>query len=299
MEVKQKFSLLKDLPNTINLAPSTLESLSIANGPRKVFVMLEMHKRRIKHFSKDRVLNLVSSLKERKIVHVINYPKYLLPVTYNEKTKGIVINLSSFGVDDIYPTNPGPYNIYACMVYGICFRDLVTGKSGVNERYAPVIASYLTSLLIRMFGKGYGLLGRFSTEIPKLKFLVNCYVLSSFFGFTGNKLYRRASTSASFDYRQVNINLEKYKFSEIDDFIKVLSDSRVMPGINKHLFAAKMYRTFTVNFLPALEDLSRFISTLTVSDISGSSVVPTSIFRYDEENFNNVLEIAKVIFKRR
>jgi len=299
MEVKQTFSLLKGTQNTLSLASSTIQGLSIKDGPSKIFQMLSLVERRIRHFSKDRVFRLISSPNISKEIHVIVSPKYILPVSYNEPTKGIVINLSPFGTDDIYSTAPGDRNLYACLVYGICFRDLVTGKAGVNERYSSVISNFLVSLLIRLFGKDFGLLGRFAEGIPRLKFLVNCYVLSSFFGFSGNKLYKRASAAATFDYREIDTDLKKYDFSNIDDFIKALSGLRVMPGISKLSFTAKIYKLLKLNFLPALEDLSRFVATLTASNIPGSSVVPTSIFRYDEESYNNVLEIAKVIFKRR
>lgn len=298
MEVKQTFSLLKGTQNTLSLASSTIQGLSVKNGPSKIFQMLSLVERRIRHFSKDRVFSLISSPDVGKELHVIVSPKYILPVSYNEPTKGIVINLSPFGTDDIYSTAPGDRNLYACLVYGICFRDLVTKKVKVSERYSSVISNFLVSLLMRLFGKDFGLLGRFAEGIPKLKFLVNCYVLSAFFGLSGRKLFKRASVAAAFDYKQIDTDL-KYDFSNIDNFIKALSEFRVMPGINRHLFAAKIYRLLTLNFLPALEDLSRFIATLTASNVPGSSVVPTSVFRYDEESYNNVLEIAKVIFKRR
>lgn len=298
MEVKQTFSLLKGTQNTLSLASSTIQGLSIKNGPSKIFQMLSLVERRIKHFSKDRVFRLISSPDVGKELHVIVSPKYILPVSYNEPTKGIVINLSPFGTDDIYSTAPGDRNLYACLVYGICFRDLVTKKVKVSERYSSVISNFLVSLLMRLFGKDFGLLGRFAEGIPKLKFLVNCYVLSAFFGLSGKKLFKRASVAAAFDYKQIDTNL-KYDFSNIDNFIKALSEFRVMPGINRHLFAARIYRLLTLNFLPALEDLSRFIATLTASNVPGSSVVPTSIYRYDEESYNNVLEIVKVMFKRR
>ena len=299
MEIKQTFSLLKGTENVLSLSSSTIQSLSIKDGPQKIFQMLSLIERRIKHFSKDRVFSLISDPNVSKELHVIFFSKYILPVSYNEPTKGIVINLSPFGTDNIYSTKPGDRNLYACLVYGICFRDLVIGKSDINERYSPIVSNFLVSLLIRLFGKDYGLLGRFSSGIPKLKFLVNCYVLSSFFGLSGTKLYKRASVAASFDYREIIVDLTKYDFSNIDGFIKALSGLRVMPGISKHLFAARIYRLFTLNFLPALEDLPRFIATLAASNIPGSSVVPTNIFRYDEESYNNIIEIVKVIFKRK
>ena len=65
----------------------------------------------------------------------------------------MVLNISHFGVDDILSSKPGPMNLYALMVYGITFANLVDGKARVSDRYAPVMADYLTSLMIRFFGK--------------------------------------------------------------------------------------------------------------------------------------------------
>lgn len=299
MVVKQKFWLLKGVQNVLSLSSSAISGISVEDGPKKIFQMMSLVERRIKHFTKSRVFSLISDPNVSKFLHVVVIPNYILPVSYNQTTKGIVINLSSFGTDDIYSTTPGDRNLYACLVYGICFRDLVSGKSGVNEKYAPVISSYLTSLLIRLFGKDYGLLGRFATGIPKLKFLVNVYVLAAFFDFSAPRLYRRGSAFAPFDYKQELAELDKYDFSNIDGFIGALSGLHVMPGINKYSFAAKLYKLLGVNFLPALEDVSRFVSTLTASNVPGSSVVPPFIYKYDEGSFNNVLEISKLIFRRK
>ena len=72
-----------------------------------------------------------------------------------------------------------------------------------------------------------------------------------------------------------------------------------MPGLNVYMFLAEIVKRFGFNFLPALEDLSRFISILTASNIPGTSVVPSFLSKYDETSFNNILQISKSIFKRR
>jgi len=298
MIIKDKFSLLRGVDNTLSLSSSTLKKVSVEDGPQDMFHMLRLIERRINHFTKRRIFGLISSPIDRKIIKVVNLPSYLLPVSYNSPTKEMIINLSTFGISSIEPTKPGPYNLYACLVYGICFRDLVTGRSGVNERYSSIFASYLTSVFIRLFGKDYGLIGTFATEIPKLKFLINCYVLGSFFGMSGERLFRRAEGASGFNFRKVLDELKKYDFSEIGDFISSLSDLRVMPGVSKHSFTSKIIQRLTVNFLPGLEDLPRFIAIMTTSNILGSNIVPTNIYRYNEDEFNNILEISKVIFKR-
>jgi len=296
MIIKDKFSLLKNTPNLLNLSSSDIHKYSIDLGPRKIFVNLEQIKNRIDHFAKDKVFKLISDTRKRKNIYVINMPDYILPISYNKPTKGIVLNLSYFNIDDIYPSKPGERNLYSCMVYSLCFSELVSKKRNISDIYSSVFSNFLNSIFIRVFGKQFGLLGSFSSELPKLKFLINCYVLNAFFGISKNKLYERSGVAATFDYRDIIDDLKKYDFSTIDDFIKSLSDLKVAPGMNKHLFASRMLRAFGLNFLPGLEDISRLVSIVS-SSLPGVSVVPSYIHRYDETSFNKIIDISKNIFR--
>jgi len=297
--VKKKFDLLKGVDNILNISSSGIKKTLIDKGPRKIFVNLELEKARINHFTKDRVFYLISNLKARKAIQVITLPNYPLPVSYNIPTKGIVINLSPFGINDILSTKPGPQNLYALMVYGITFSDIVSKKTRIPATYTAVISDYFTSLMIRFFGKQYGLLGSFSHKIITLKFLTNCYVLGSFFGITGIAAFRRAGAATAFNYKEIENKLKRYNFMTINDYILALSEIEVLPNINRHIFAGKFLQQLGLNFLPALEDLSRFISVITTSDIRGSNIVPTWISKYNERAYNSILEISKSIFKKK
>jgi len=299
MIVKEKFDLLKGVENILNFPSSKIKKVQVENGPRKIFVVLELMKNRISHYTKDELFKLISGIEARKIIHVVLLPTYSLPVSYNKPTKGQVINLSPLGIDDILTTKPGPQNIYALMVYGIIFSDLVSGKFKITHKYSAPIANYLISVLLRLFGKQYGLLGSFASEISKLKFLTNSYVLGSFFGITGTPAFKRASAASAFDHRSIADKLKKYDFKNINDFILSLSELGVMPNLNRHLFTARVLRQFGFSFLPALEDLSRFIATIATSDIKGSNIVSTYLHKYNERDFNRILEISKALFKRR
>jgi len=299
MIVKEKFDLLKGVDNILNLPSSRIKKMEIENGPRKLFVVLELMKSRISHYTKDEIFKLISGIEARKKIHIVVFPTYSLSVSYNKPTKGQVINLSSFGVDDILSTKPGPQNLYALMVYSIVFSDLVSGKFKVTNKYSTPITNYFTSILLRLFGKEYGLLGSFSSEISKLKFLTNAYILGSFFGITGVPAYKRAAAASAFDYRPIKDKLKRYDFKNINDFILSLSELNVMPNLNRHNFTARVLRQFGFNFLPALEDLSRFIATIATADIKGSTVVSTYLHKYNERDYNAILEISKVLFKRK
>ena len=295
--IKEKFTLLKDVPNILKLSSANIKSLSVDNGPRKIFVPLQMMSTRIDHFTKENVFSLISSIEKRRSLAVVNIPDYNLHVSYNLPSKQMIINLTPFGVDDIYPTNPDPKNLYACLVYAICFKSIVTGKFVVPESYFSVITNYLLSVFVNLFGKEYGLFGIYSTEISKLKFLTACYVLGSFFGVTGKSAHRKAGTVAMIQYKDFEEELNKYDFSTIEDFIKSLSELRVFPGINRHAFTARILRILKINFIPALEDLARFISTITTSNIPGSNIVNTNLFRFNQTEYQKLLEISKLVFR--
>jgi hypothetical protein len=226
-------------------------------------------------------------------------PNYPLPVSYNIPTKSMVINVSPFGVDDVETNKPGAFNLYALMVYAIVFGEIISRKTKIADKHSEVISSFLVSVLIRLFGKQYGLLGSFSREIPKLKFLTHVYVLSSFFGITGPKAYRKAATTSAFNYKDIEEDLKQYKFQDISDFISALSAFGVMPNMNKHVFASKLLRFFGLNVMPAFEDCARFVATISTADIKGSNVVSTYLSKYNEREFSKILEISKVIFKRK
>lgn len=295
--IKKEFSLLKDLPNILSLSRSVIDSYKIEGGPRKIFVILKLIENRIDHFTKSVIFNLISDIKRREKIEIVNIPKYLLPVTYNTTTDGMIINLQSMGSTDL--SRYDPKNIYAALVYTVCFAKLVSGKYKIDQKYFVTISNFLMSIFIRLFGKDYGLLGIYSTEIPKLKFLTNCYILKSFFDVDNEQMYKISSTASTFNYKSLNIDeLDKFDFYQIKDFISSLNHFKVMPGINPYIFSSKILKLFGYGFLPALEDLSRFISIITTSSLSGSNIVPTFISKYNESEYSKILEISKGIFKK-
>jgi len=299
MIVKDKFDLIKGVDNVLKLSKGQIQKYEVENGPRRVFVMVELMKNRINHYTKDKVFKKLTNLNERKFLHVVSMPNYPLPISYNIPTKSMVINVSPFGIDDIETNKPGTFNLYALMVYGIVFSELVSGRVKMTDKYSEVISNFIGSVLIRLFGKQYGLLGSFSTEIPKMKFLTNLYILNSFFGVKGRSAYKKAATASAYNYKEIEDGLKKYTFENISDFINALSTFGVMPNINKHVFAAKLLRFFGLNVMPAFEDCSRFIATIATADIKGSNVVSTYLSKYNERDFSKILEISKVIFKRK
>ena len=292
--VKEEFQLLKDTSNFLDFPPAELKSILVEKGPAQIYAYLKLQERRIEHFTKSTVFELITNPKPSVRIHLVVYPEYSFPVSFNRPTKGIVVNLSAFGTDDI--SRVDPRNIYACLVYGFSFYSL-TSKVDASPISSSII-NYWLSVFVKVFGKKFGLLGIYAREINKLKFLISCYVLTSFFGIGKQKVYTLASSASFFDYKPIIDDLDKFDFSNIEDFVTSISSLKVMPGINKWSFTAAFVRHLSTNFIPGLEDVSRFVSSIITSSLKGSNIIPTFISTYNEEEYNKILRFGQqMIFK--
>jgi len=297
MIFKENFELLNKTPNLLNVPKSSLNVYSIEeNSPRHVFTYLKLKERSIKHFTKDQIFKFIGDVNKRENLIVVNFEKYPLAVTMNKPTKQTVINLKPFDVEEVASLNPN--DLFAALAYGYGFSKLITKKVKVGDMYAKPIIDFLTSMFVRVFGKEYGLTEIYSSGIPKLKFLLSCYIFSSFFGQpTDVKLLRKASSVAPYNYQEEMQQILRYDFSSIVQFLKALSDLKVMPGVKPYSFTTKIYRFFGINMLAGLEDCSRFIMAIVSASVGGSKLVPTYISKYHERAFGQILEIAKKVYR--
>lgn len=294
MIIRDRFILLKDIANVLDLSPTVLQANSVKEGVERTTSIMKIMEKRINHYSQKKVYKTINQKDSYNIVYI---PKYPLPVSYNKPTKSIIINLASFRTREITPTNPNPRDLYACLVYGVCFKELVTGGYKIPDRFAPILTTYLLSIFIRIFGKEYGLLGYYSTQIPKLKFIISCYINHAFFGIKGESNYKKSSVVGGYDYRDEIKRLNMYNFSNVEEFIRALSELSVLPGLNKYNFTSKLLRMLTINFLPVVEDCARFISIMTTSNVPGVTFIPSAFYRYNEVEFDKIIEISKLVFK--
>jgi len=297
MIIKEKFELLNKTPNLLSVPKSSLKVYSIEeNSPRHVFTYLKLKERSIKHFTKDQIFKYIGDVKKREDLIVVNFEKYPLTVTLNKPTRNIVINLKPFDVEDIASLNPT--DLFATLVYGYGFSKLITGKVKIGDIYAKPIIDFLTSMFVRVFGKEYGLTEIYSSGIPKLKFLLSCYIFASFFGQANDaSLLRKASSAAPYNYQPEAVEILKYDYTSITQFLKALSDLRVMPGVKPYSFTTKIYRFFGINMLAALEDPSRFLMAIVSSSIGGSRIVPTFISKYNERAFSQLIDLTKKVYR--
>jgi len=296
MIIKERFDLLRGVDNILKLSQRETKLNLIENGPRKIFVNLELEKGRISHFAKQKTFQFITGKRVRQDLNVLNLKTYSLPVSFNRTNKKIILNVSPFGVDDVLTSKPGPINLYTMLVYGLVFDAMVRKKLVIPVNFHTPISDFFVSIIIKFFGKQYGLLGSFSSQIVKLKFLTNVYILQSFFGLTDRTLYTKASAASSFDYRTVEDQLRKYNFLDINDYIRALSDFGVLPNINKHIFAGRMLNGLKLDFLPAFEDLSRFMAIIAGTSVRGNSFLPTWVEKYNERAYYGILDLIKKIF---
>jgi len=296
MKVKDKFILIKDIPNVLNYPSSVVDQYADYGELENMIRSIRLIENRVNHFTSKKVLELTSNVSiTEKHVQVVNIDKYPLPVTYNKQTKKILLNLSAFGVSEI--SRLDPKTVYGSLAYGLCFRDLAEGSTFVKPTYSGPITNFLLTIFIRLFGKEYGLLGIYAAKIPAMKFLLSTYIMVSFFGIDHNNAYKKSSTFAGYDYKQDINQLKDFDFNRIDELIRALSEFKIMPGLNKYGFTAKVLKFLSLNFLPALEDNSRFISSIMASNISGNGIIPSFIYTYNTTEYNKILEISKTVFK--
>lgn len=295
MKIKDSFKLVSNVPNILNLSESVLRSYYMEeNSPRHVFAILELKKNSIVHFTTKKIFGIVSNIKKRDAIQIINFD-YPLPVSYNSPTKGMIINLKPFEVKEI--SNMSPNDLYAALVYAYSFSQMVTKKFKVSPSYAKIVVNYLLSFYVKAFGRKYGLVGIYALGIPKLKFLIACNILTSFFGHAVNKsLFMEAAKIAPYMYNNEIDQLMKYNFSEIDQFIKAVSDLKVMPGLTIALFTSTLYRFYGINMLVALEDCARFFSVILTSSVPGSRVVPRHLVQVNEKEYFKIIEVTRRMF---
>lgn len=297
MIIKDNFRLVSGIPNVLSLSPAMIKNYSYEeNSPRHIFAFLELKRKSVPHFSNNTIFNLISDKRKRDKIQVVDLEQYPLHCSYNKPTKGMIVNLKPFGVKEISSLSPN--DLYGSLVYSYSFNQLVTKKFKIRESYAKHVIDFLLSLFVQLFGRKYGLLATYSSGIAKLKFLIACYVYAAFFGYRNDiNLFKTAAKAAPFLYNNEIELLKKYDYSKIEDFIQVLSDSKVMPGLNLIRFTATIHSFMKVEMLAALEDCSRFFCAILTSNVPGARIVPSYISKYNERAYYSIVDIMRGVFK--
>lgn len=293
INIKENLEVLKDTPNYFRFSKSVLDSYSIENGVEDLKSIIEMISRRVDHFSSSYMSNF---FKKDGRVYVVNIPNYLLPVSYNIKTQDILLNLNYFNNNDI--SRIDPRNVYALLLYGISFKNLIeNGHKIIKDDVYDPVSDFMSTLILRMFGKQYGIMGAFSSEIPKMRFATHLYVMTSFFGETQNKIYKKSASYAGFDHFQVLDKLDNYDFSKVREYVRFLNDSGAMPGFNSYALSSRLINSFGIFFIPMIEDVSRFFSTMLIGEMKGSSIVSGFVSKLNLKASSKISAINKNLLK--
>ena len=293
MEIKDQFNLLKN-DNFLDVSESELEnSVKEENKAKRLHAFLKLNKTKLRHPDTSLALNFLADNPDK--IYVVEFDRYILPISYSRKSDAIIFNLHAFHVDEI--SQLGVPTVFAGVLYGMIFRKIVRGDARIKDTYYQMITNYMTSVMIRLFGKQYGLLSRYSYHIPALRFFVSSYILASFFGIDGDTNWKRSAKVSGYDYTEVKDKLKKYDMKNILDFIKALSDFGIMPGLNKYRFTEKIIKSFSINFLPSVEDLPRFFASIYCSSVMGNRLIPNFIKKYNEQEYANLIDLSRRIVK--
>ena len=215
MNIKESFTLIKGTPNLLNLSKKEIKEYSVENGIKLATDVLGILDKSIDHFTKKPVFDL---FKDKNSFEILVLPDYPLHVSYNEPTKQIIVNLHPFGTETISITTPEPRNLYACLAYGLLMKNFIEGKSKrIKLSYYSIIPSFLTSVFMQVFGRQYGLVGRYQHNTPMLKFLISLYILVSFFGVKQKEAYTFAARVSSVNYKDIEKELDEYNFVSINN----------------------------------------------------------------------------------
>lgn len=288
--VKSDFEILSGIQNCFDTFPST----DNAEDYQSILMSLKLMKNNVKHFSKELIYSEYSNLQDikKRIKVTNNLPKYPLPISYINNKKQFLINLHPLAKSEISEVNPKI--LYALLVYGDSFSYFVENPSSFSEQYSSYIISYLMTIMVRLFGRKYGFLGNRSDRIPQLKFLLSCYVLTSFFGYKNNDdMKMEASKLSGISYNFLTEDLSKYDISSIKVFVELLSKFDIMTGINIYEFTSVIVKLLGLNAIPMFEDCSRFLSILVTSTVPSVQFLPNYLYTYNTEIFLKIINVIK------
>jgi len=288
-----KFELIQTCDNLIDIKQTKIPM--VINGIEKTKSVLDMFS--INHITSANVMALIKAGKLGEYVEFGMLDGYQLPITYNKQSKKTLVNIGFFHAKDITSSKPTDRQLYSCVTYAFIFHQLINQKVKLSTDVGGAIVNYYTSLFISLFGKQYGLIGIYTNKIPRLKFLIACYVFSRYFSITGKKLYLEARAASGADISEMESDLNKYDFSKINDFVKSLDKFDVFNGFNIYKFMSRMYNSFGLSFLAAFEDINRLIPSMMICNIGGNDIIPAFIYKYNLKVFNSILSLNKILFR--
>jgi len=294
MKIKENFSILKGVPNILNLSKNQIDDLTMEDStPKHAYVALELKKSIIRHFALDKILDYVKNVKTTNDLGIIVNDQYPLVVSYSFKAHSKIVNISPFNSKDL--ARVSHMNLYASILYAYTFDSIVNGRLRIPDNMVKAISNFWFSMFTQMFGRDYGLTGTYSSKLPGVKFLITLYLLISFFNRTQDKsTYRLSKQYSGYQYEDKEDILRQVDLSDFKGLIRSLSLTEVMPGFNIVKFTTKVHRMFDgIQILPGFEDLARFMSLIMTSSVEQQNIAKPFLNKYNKEAYMLMLNYMK------
>lgn len=283
--MKQKLQLLSNADNLLNLSQSTIDTFKLEDEMKQVAIAsLDLFlKKNTNHFFYNKMINQIKNgFSNFDFVYIRKYP---LPASFNIATKKGIINFAVFNRKNLLNVNPR--EIYTIILY--CYTFSIFTFTKIHVDLQKIISEYLLSILMKVYAKKYGLVGTYENEIPKLKYLVSYYVNISFFDLPERTADVNASNFSSFKQSDFDIDFDDYDFKDIYNFIEILSDSNVFPGLNSYLFLTTMVNRLLVYNTCIFEDIVRFLSILSAASVNANTLCPVTFQFYNKSAYDTIL----------
>lgn len=287
--IKKELSLLNGAENVFQFPQSTINSFMVEDEEKDVYLSsVKIFMNRMKNHSTAPYVQFHIDT-NFKFVDIIRMKQYPLPAVFNATSKHCVINISALQKRSI--SNIDMRDLYTILVYGHSCLILSLTKNKFILNYPDVICQYMGFVYLKLFAKRYGITGSYIDKIPQFRFIVYAYIYRNFFGFSQKESFRQASVLSRYDISESDVNLNNYDISIFKEFLKLLSDSEVTPGLTEYRFLEQNIRSFGAMNLPFFEDLMRFCSIILASTVSGNSYFSAAFQLFNQSYFSKVVDI--------
>jgi len=257
MIIKEKFELLKYnnklVDNIVDLPDVTLNALSIDVDDKKF-----IYNNILAYAKTTNFYNVVKDhLDQIFFIRAATYPLIGF-VTFKGR---LVVNLNVIAQHEVL--NMRIKELYATVIYTISLSKFLK-KRPFNYDLHMGITNYFFALFMSIYAKKHGLIGTYSSVLPNMKFLISLYIDSSFFGKDIN-IKLKTKTAAMFNVNLDTINAN-FNFDKIDDLISAFRVNDII-HFSKLTFTNDIVTRSGIQTLPAMEDISRFFSTILIADL--------------------------------
>ena len=286
---KEALSLLHKADNIFNYPQSTIDAQSIDRYEKNdLLQIVRMTATRSSHFSSDFMLKRVDAGFPN--VDFVRFKKYPLPGVYNQKTNHAIVNLDITGKKEV--TNVDGRELYAIIIYAYLCK-LYTIKS-VDLREWENISNFISEFMVKTFGKKYGILADYVEALPKLRFITISYILTSYFGQDQKKTYNRAARSGASVKDFPHADIDTYDLTNVRDYIRLLSDASVFPGMTVSELAKSIINRFGIVMLPFFEDQMRFMATIGAGSIGAGDLFPLHLEKTNSTIYDKIIGLVKI-----